>query len=164
MAHPAEAEDRTPDGTEDPSKGGRFVDPDLICLNGDGESALRGSRCDRCAAITFPTQSSCPRCAATEMSIHPLPRHGVLWTYTIQRFRPKTPYDGPADFEAYPVGYVNLADEVLVESRLSAPPDRAPRIGEEMELVFSPYTRGADGDTVRTFAFRAVAEDGAEKP
>jgi hypothetical protein len=30
MAHPAEAEDRTPDGTEDPSKGGRFVDPDLI--------------------------------------------------------------------------------------------------------------------------------------
>jgi uncharacterized OB-fold protein len=164
MAHPAPAEDRTPDGTDDPCMGGRFVDPDLICLNGDGESTLRGSRCDRCAAITFPAQSSCPRCAATDMSPHPLPRRGVLWTYTIQRFRPKTPYDGPTEFEPYPVGYVNLANEVLVESRLAARPDRAPCIGEEMELIFTPYTRGADGDTVGTFAFRAVAEDGGERP
>jgi uncharacterized OB-fold protein len=164
MAHPASAEDRTPDGTDDPCMGGRFVDPDLICLNGDGKSTLRGSRCGQCAATTFPAQSSCPRCAATDLSIHPLPRRGVLWTYTIQRFRPKTPYDGPTEFEAYPVGYVNLGDEVLVESRLSAPPDRAPRIGEAMELIFTPYTRRADGDTVRTFAFRALAEGGGEKP
>jgi uncharacterized OB-fold protein len=164
MADPALTEDRVPDGTNDPWMGGRFVDPDLICLNDRGESTLRGSRCDRCAATTFPAQSSCPRCATTDMSIHPLPRRGVLWTYTIQRFRPKTPYDGPTEFEAYPVGYVNLADEVLVESRLSAPPDRAPRIGEAMELIFTPYTRGADGDTVRTFAFRPAEENGGEKP
>jgi hypothetical protein len=33
-----------------------------------------------------------------------------------------------------------------------------------MELIFTAYTRGANGDTVRTFAFRPVAEDGGEKP
>ena len=164
MTYPAPAEDRISNGTDDPWMGGRFVDPDLICLNGDGETTLRGSRCNRCEATTFPAQSSCPRCDATSMSTRPLPRRGVLWTYTIQRFRPKNPYDGPTEFEPYPVGYINLANEVLVESRLSAPPDRALRIGEEMELIFSPYTRDADGNTVCTFAFRPAAEDGGEKP
>jgi hypothetical protein len=33
-----------------------------------------------------------------------------------------------------------------------------------MELIFTPYTRGADGDTVRTFAFRPAEENGGEKP
>jgi uncharacterized OB-fold protein len=93
------------------------------------------------------------------MSAHPLPRHGTLWTFTIQRFRPKPPYDGPIEFEPYAVGYVNLADQVLVEARLSLRPDQVPLIGDEMELVFTPYTCTPDGVTVTTFAFRTVTDE-----
>jgi uncharacterized OB-fold protein len=50
----------------------------------------------------------------------PLARTGTLWTYTVQGFRPKSPYDGPEEFSPYAVGYVDLG-EVLVESRLDVP-------------------------------------------
>jgi uncharacterized OB-fold protein len=137
----------------------RFVDPDLLCEDDSGVTTLRGSRCNECGAITFPAQASCPRCAGTRMSAHPLPRHGTLWTFTIQRFRPKPPYDGPIEFEPYAVGYVNLEDQVLVEARLSLRPDQVPLIGDEMELVFTPYTCTPDGVTVTTFAFRTVTDE-----
>ena len=50
-----------------------------------------------------------------------LARRGTLWTWTVQRFRPKSPpYAGrPEEFEPYGVGYVELPGEVRVEARLT---------------------------------------------
>ena len=105
------------------------------------EPRLIGSRCNECGNVSFPAQPSCPRCTATDVTEHLLARDGVLWTWTVQGFRPKSPpYTGPAEFEPYPVGYVELPGEVKVESRLVdvAPADL--RIGMPMELAMVPFT------------------------
>ena len=134
-----------------------FVDDSLL-MGSASDSPLRGARCRKCSAVTFPFQESCPRCTASGMTEHALARTGRLWSFTVQRFRPKPPYDGPAEFEPYAVGYVDLAGEVLVEARLVHQPGRTPRIGERLELVQTPYAE-VDGVAVRTFAFSPVTEE-----
>jgi hypothetical protein len=42
------------------------------------DSQLIGSRCTACGIGTFPSQGACPRCAATAMAKHLLPRRGLL--------------------------------------------------------------------------------------
>jgi uncharacterized protein len=125
---------------------------------------LIGSRCTECGIVTFPAQDSCPRCASTAMTEHLLARRGRLWAWTIQDFPPPAPpYAGPAgrEFVPFGVGYVELADEVKVESRLTVADPDALHIGMELELVLVPFRTNDDGDEVVTFAFRPVnGEDG----
>ena len=126
------------------------------------EPRLIGSRCAACAIVTFPAQESCPRCASTEMAEHLLPRRGRLWAWTTQEFPPPTPpYAGPtgAAFLPYGVGYVELADEVRVETRLTT--TEGLRIGIDMELVLVPCRTDDDGNEVVTFAFRPVRRGGS---
>src|SRR4051812_20609330 len=121
---------------------------------------LIGSRCRRCGTVTFPRQRSCARCTSTDVEEHLLAPHGTLWSWTVQRFRPKTPpYVGPPaeEFEAYGVGYVELAGECRVEARLTEADPEALRIGMPMELTLVPV-RGAGGEEAVTFAFRPVEE------
>jgi uncharacterized OB-fold protein len=118
------------------------------------EPRLIGGACLECGSVSFPRQPSCSRCTAESIAEHLLPRVGSLWSWTVQRFRPKEPYDGPEPFEPYGVGYVELAGEVIVESRLTtADPDHL-EIGRPMELVVVPFVTRDDGSEVVTFAFR----------
>ena len=118
------------------------------------EPRLIGSRCNGCGNVSFPAQSSCPRCTGTDVSEHLLARDGVLWTWTVQGFRPKSPpYTGPAAFEPYAVGYIELPGEVKVESRLVDVDPADLEIGMPMELAVVPFTPEA-GEPVVMFAFR----------
>jgi uncharacterized OB-fold protein len=120
---------------------------------------LIGSRCSACGIVTFPTQSSCPRCPSTAMAEHPLSRRGRLWAWTTQEFPPPSPpYTGPTGdaFVPFGVGYVELAGEVKVEARLTLVDPGALTPGMEMELVLVPFRTDADGNEVVTFAFRPV--------
>jgi uncharacterized protein len=64
---------------------------------------------------------------------------GTLWSYTVQRFRPKTPpYAGPADFTPWAIGYVALAGEVIVQARLVDVAFEAIRIGMKLALTRAP--------------------------
>ena len=121
------------------------------------EPRLIGSRCAACAIVTFPAQDSCPRCASTEMAEHLLSRRGRLWAWTTQEFPPPSPpYTGPTGdaFVSYGVGYVELADEVKVETRLTE--TEGLRIGMNMECVLVPFRTDDDGNEVVTFAFQPV--------
>ena len=124
------------------------------------EPTLIGSRCTSCTIVTFPQQDSCPRCGSTEMAEHLLARRGRLWAWTTQHYPPPSPpYTGPtgADFAPFAVGYVELGDEVRVETRLTeADPDRL-TAGMEMELVVVPFRTDDDGNEVVTFAFQPVS-------
>ena len=123
---------------------------------------LIGSRCTACGIVTFPAQASCPRCPSTEMAEHLLPRQGRLWAWTTQEFPPPSPpYAGPTgdDFVPYAVGYVELGDEVRVETRLTE--TAGLRIGMEMELVLVPFRTDDEGNEVVTFAFRPVGAAGS---
>jgi len=120
---------------------------------------LIGSRCASCGIVTFPTQESCPRCASTGMQEHLLPRRGRLWAWTTQAFPPPSPpYAGATgeEFAPFGVGYVELADEVKVEARLTESDPERLRIGMDMELVVVPFRSDDDGNEVVTFAFRPV--------
>ncbi|MET0910028.1 MAG: OB-fold domain-containing protein [Ilumatobacteraceae bacterium] len=125
---------------------------------------LIGSRCNRCGTVAFPFQGSCARCTATDATEHLLAREGTLWTWTVQGFRPKSPpYTGPADFEPFPVGYVELPGEVKVETRLVDVSPDGLTIGMPMELAIVPFPQES-GDAVLTFAFRPAADPTGDHP
>ena len=118
---------------------------------------LIGSRCTACGIVTFPVQESCPRCPSTEMAEHLLSRRGRIWAWTTQEFPPPAPpYAGPTGkaFVPYGVGYVDLAGEVRVETRLTE--IEGLETGMEMELVLVPFRTDDDGNEIVTFAFRPV--------
>ncbi|WP_371667996.1 OB-fold domain-containing protein [Streptomyces sp. NBC_00289] len=121
---------------------------------------LIASECADCGLVSFPSAADCVRCASRESKERLLSDRGTLWTYTTQGFRPPSPpYDGPAAFEPYTVGYVELPGELLVEARLTEPdPDRL-RIGQDMRLTLVPYTVQDDGTEVMTFAFAPAEEE-----
>ncbi len=123
----------------------------------DDEPRLIGSRCPACGVVTFPEQNSCPACTSTDVERYLLSRTGTLWTWTVQGFRPKSPpYEGPVDFEPYPVGYVELPGEVKVETLLvDAAPEQL-RIGMEMELAIVPFASSVSDEPMVTYAFRPV--------
>jgi uncharacterized OB-fold protein len=99
--------------------------------------------------VSFPRQAACSRCTSTDVTERRLARRGTLWSWTIQRFRPKSPpYTGPEEFHPYGVGYVELPGEVRVEARLTESDPAKLRIGMEMELTLIPEA---------TFAFRPVS-------
>jgi len=91
-----------------------------------------------------------------------LKTRGKLWTWTIQGFLPKNPpYRGvetPEEFEPFGVGYVELEDEVIVETRLTtANPDEL-EIGMEMDLVIEKFMTDENGDDIMMFAFTPVKD------
>ena len=131
--------------------------PDLLAGTPDAP-ILIGSACRACGTVTFPRQASCPRCTSTDVAVHHLARKGTLWSWTVQRFRPKSPpYVGEdsEEFEPYGVGYVELPGEVRVEARLTESDPARLRIGMAMELTLIPAPGRAE---VMTFAFRPLEE------
>lgn len=87
-----------------------------------------------------------------------LPRRGRLWSWTVQRFRPKSPpYAGPEAFEPYAVGYVELDGALIVEGRIVGAAFDTLVIGMPMQLVPLPFEFG-DGSARASFAFTPIEE------
>jgi uncharacterized OB-fold protein len=107
----------------------------------DGEAHLMGVHCTRCGTHAFPPQDACPRCGAPSDPVA-LPPHGAVWSWTVQRTRPKPPYHGPEQFEPFAVGYVDIGP-LRVEGRLDGHAVDAWRIGDAVRLVAGePDARG----------------------
>ena len=86
-----------------------------------------------------------------------LSNKGKLWTRTVQRFLPKTPYIeqvAPEDFKPYAVGYIELPGEIMVESRLVGIDPKELEIGMEMELTIEPFVKNEEGEELLIFAFK----------
>lgn len=85
-----------------------------------------------------------------------LTNQGTLWSYTVQRFRPKTPsYMGADDdktFKPFALGYVELPGEVIVETRIEVDNFQRLKIGMPMKLIIVDFPR-LDGKTVSSYAF-----------
>ncbi|PAZ10653.1 hypothetical protein CLM62_39460 [Streptomyces sp. SA15] len=134
----------------------RLIDEDLF--ESVHPPRLTGARCSGCATVVFPRQDSCPKCSDGAMSAHVLPVNGRVWSWTLQAFRPKSPYRPPTGgYQPYHVGYVDLG-EVLVEARLEV--HRAEiRIGLPVRLTTVTAYHDEDGTEVLTFAFRPDPEE-----
>jgi len=91
-----------------------------------------------------------------------LPARGGLWSYTVQRFAPKSPpYRGQEPFQPFAVGYVELPGALIVESRLTEVDFEALRVGMPMELTTLELRRDPDGTAILTYAFRPVNRERA---
>lgn len=124
------------------------IDDRLLSLDSAGRPTLNGARERDGGRLVFP-----PPADDELFDRVALPRDGRLWSWTIQRFRPKSPpYAGSEDFTPYPVGYVELADAIIVEARLAGTPADGWRIGMPMTLVAEPFAM-ADGSVRTTYAF-----------
>jgi uncharacterized protein len=117
---------------------------------------LLGSRCPSCQAVAFPQQSACPSCSAEGMEPVRLSPRGTLWSWTSQNYLPKSPPYATGEtretFRPYAVGFVELPEQLRVETRLVGREPEAYEIGMEMELVLVPLN-----DDVATYAFQPVA-------
>ena len=135
-----------------------LVAPHLVAFDG-GVPHLVGSRCRACGEPSFPAANGCTRCSSTDVEAADLGREGRLWSWTVQTFLPKPPYDSgetAADFEPYGVGYVELACGLKVEARLTEARASQLAIGMPMALVLLPYQKGEAA--LQTFAFAPAGE------
>ena len=111
---------------------------------------LLGGRHRESGRLVFP----CPE--GTDYEPCPLGRTGKLWSYTIQRYRPKSPpYAGPENFKPWPVAYVELPGETIVEARLENVDFADIRIGMDLELLLVPLDPEA-AEPVLTHAFQPL--------
>lgn len=123
-------------------------------FRGSGADArLLAGRSRQSGKLVFP----CPQGAdADDYDVVELAREGTLWSYTIQRFKPKTPFNGDGDevnFKPYGVGYVELPGQLIVEGRIVANDLGALRIGQPMRVTTEAYRTTDAGEAVLTYAF-----------
>jgi uncharacterized OB-fold protein len=121
---------------------------------------LIGGTCETCSRSHFPQRARCPYCTGTQVRVSDLPRRGKVWSWTTQEYQPKTPYREVVaePFGGYVLGYVDLPDACIVETRLDVPVVEAAgrcAIGTEVELVLVPFDH-EDGRQLSTFAFRPI--------
>jgi uncharacterized protein len=132
-----------------------LISEGLFRVDGD-RAVLLGSRRRSTGAVKFPAER--PELFDGTDDIEPLElsTEGTLFTFTTQEFAPPLPYKGkraPDEFRPYVVGYVELAEGLLVESLIVGATASDLRIGQS--LVSSTTTlETADGQSFLTFAFR----------
>jgi len=133
------------------------IAPHLFRID-NGVPVLIGGRDKETGRIVFPMPEGAEAQRFEEVQ---LKREGKLWSWTVQRFRPKTPpYRGPGDdrnFEPFPIGYVELDGQVIVETRIDADENAHFEIGMPMELVLAPFELGDEERFVSVYAFRPKA-------
>jgi uncharacterized protein len=110
---------------------------------------LSGSRCPDCGVVTYPTAESCPRCGS-DLVHYELPTRGALWSWTVQRYPPKSPpfLRPEGEYQPFVVGYVELKVGIRVEAIIEVPVAEV-EIGMPLEL---------GGDSVVPRASAVVAQ------
>ena len=114
---------------------------------------LIGSRDTETGRYYFPSKMS------NQHEKVELSRRGKLYTWTVQRFLPKTPFiggDDPETFEPYAIGYIALPGEIMVESRLVGIDPKDLKIDMEMEVTVVPFVKNEEGEDLMIFAFKPV--------
>ncbi|MFK7731788.1 MAG: Zn-ribbon domain-containing OB-fold protein [Pseudomonadales bacterium] len=124
---------------------------------------LRGSQCAACGTVSFPVAASCPKCSASKVHNVPLAKEGTLWSWTVQNFPLASP-PYPAElsgenFKPFAVGYVELADQVRVVSRLEGDVSQGFEIGSPMTIKFDKYYTESDGTEVINYSFAAKSAE-----
>ena len=98
-------------------------------------AGLRGSRCAECTVTVYPADDACARCGRA-MSPVTLSAIGELWTWTVQRFAPKSPpfVPPPEGFRPFAVGYVEVPEGVRVAAVLDVGDLASIRIGMPLRI------------------------------
>lgn len=126
---------------------------------GEGEATrLLAGRRRTDGKLLFPYPSG-PE--AENYDLFELASEGTLWSWTVQRFRPKPPFDGRGgehDFLPYAVGYIELPGQLIIESRIVVDRFDRLKIGLPMRITTESYAETAGGEAVLTYAFTPVSK------
>jgi len=115
-----------------------------------------GSRRRSTGAVKFPAERPELFDGADDIEPLELSTEGTLFTFTTQEFAPPLPYKGkraPDEFRPYVVGYVELAEGLLVESLIVGATASDLRIGQPL-VSRTTTLETRDGQSFLTFAFR----------
>lgn len=130
----------------------------LFRWSADG-AALVGSRCAGCGSHYFPKSLSCrnPACADKAVEEALIGRHGRLYSYTVQRYRPPAPFR-MEPFEPYAIGLVDLPEGVRVLGMLTGCELSEIRIGMPVELTAQALYTDESGREVLTYKYTPSPE------
>ena len=129
------------------------IDDRLLSLDAGGQPTLLAGRDRESGRLVFPLPDDADR-----FDTVPLPRDGRLWSWTVQRFRPKSPpYAGAEAFAPYAVGYVDLPGALIVEARLTGAPLDDWHIDMPVRLVAETFEM-VDGSLCSTYAFEPMEQ------
>ena len=132
-------------------------------FRGEGRDArLIGSRCAGCGAHYFPQSAGCrnPACTDGRMTEALLSPRGVLYSYTVQSYRPP-PLFRLEPFAPYAIGLVELPEGLRVLGMLAGCPLESIRIGMEVELSTGTLYRNDAGQDVLTYQFVPAGGSGS---
>ena len=116
----------------------------------EAQPRLIGGRDRVTGRVVFP----CPE--GDDYEPHPLGRDGTLWSWTVQRYRPKSPpYTGPEAFAPWIVASIELP-ETIVEARLVDIDPADVSIGLPVTLTATPLDPAHPSERMIP-AFRPVA-------
>ena len=100
-----------------------------------------GALCKDCGRIHYPPRNACPYCGSRNLEIVPLPRRGVLESYSLV-------YSVPGDNRLnapLPIGLIKLENGVRVVAELTDVVPEKLEKGIEVEAVIRRI--GEDGET-----------------
>jgi uncharacterized OB-fold protein len=98
---------------------------------------LPAAQCPQCGLIGYPaSMTTCPRCTASPLAPVTVNGDGTIWSYTVQRFAPKSPPYVPSgtDFEPFVVAYVQTRDGIRIEGIVAGIALDQVRIGTPVRL------------------------------
>lgn len=137
----------------------RMIAPDLVENSPTGTRIVAGRR-KLDERLVFPLSIASDGGEFERVLLSP---RGRLWSWTVQRFKPKAPpYQGPDEdpFKPFLVGFVEFPEGVIVEGRIDAKVDKDEMIiGMPMETTVMPAFTDASGETIYVHAFRVVKQD-----
>lgn len=124
---------------------------------------LIGSKCANCAEYFFPIQKGCANCSSEDLDTVDLGARGTLWSWTVQHFMPKPPFNSgqtKETYRPYALGLVEMECGIKVKARLAGVDFVKLKIGMPLSLVLEDFRSGDEG-IVSTFAFGSTKEETA---
>ncbi|WP_236791873.1 Zn-ribbon domain-containing OB-fold protein [Amycolatopsis sp. GM8] len=114
---------------------------------------LLGSRCDRCATVSFPAREFCPGCRAVDaIAETELSPAGSVYSFTVVRQAP------PGIAVPYVLAYVDLPEGVRVLAQVSGVAPEEVTIGLPVHLELTAFDQDAEGADLVGYRFRAGSE------
>jgi uncharacterized OB-fold protein len=111
------------------------------------------AKCKKCGKVCFPTRIVCPVCQGREFEKYVVNTHGTLDTYTVIRVAPSQ----FVDQAPYPIGIVNLGDDVRVLCQIADCEPVELKIGMKVRLEFRRIQKEGEGG-ILCYGYKAVPE------
>ena len=121
-----------------------------LFINADdwSRSTLKGSRCERCGSVDFPTGPYCKGCLSSNPKEIELSRHGVLYSFSYARVCAKG-FTLP-----YVFGYVDLPEGIRIYSQLEPADPAKFHAGMDVELTMGQICQEKDGTEIWGYKFQ----------